>query len=136
MSARDTIDWRVPASEAWAGSEADLQTELVTRVMALAGRHPEIRLLHAIPSGDWRGWSTGKKLKAQGVIPGIPDLCLPVARSGFHGLYLELKKKGGCPSQDQWRVLEDLHHQGYFVRVSNHLPTSINLITDYLNELP
>jgi hypothetical protein len=109
-----------------------LQTEIVTRSLALAADHPEILLLHAIPNGDWRGWGTGIKLKAQGVIPGIPDLFLPVARGGNHGFYLELKKANGTVKPDQWAMMLELHRQGYHVRLTNHLGTALELISDYL----
>lgn len=133
---RKIIDWRLPAVHAWQGSEAALQSEVVTRSLALAGEFEEIHLLHAIPSGDWRGWATGRKLKAQGVIPGIPDLFLPVPRAGFHGLYIELKKASGAIKPDQWKIMEELHRQGYCVRISNDLLTTLVIIRDYLEELP
>jgi hypothetical protein len=136
MTTREIIDWRVPAKTAWEGKESALQSEIVARSLALASNFPEIRLLHAIPNGDWRGWGTGKKLKAQGVIPGIPDLFLPVARGGAHGLYLELKRAGGTPSAAQWEIMEALHEQKYCVRVCNHLATALEIIEDYLLELP
>ncbi len=136
MTARQTIDWRVPAKDAWQGDEASLQSEIVTRSLALAGKHPQILLLHAIPNGDWRGWGTGKKLKAQGVIPGIPDLFLPVARSGFHGLYIELKKANGTIKSDQWETMLTLHKEGYCVRLSNNLRVTMDIISDYLEEMP
>jgi hypothetical protein len=137
MSAiRRIIDWRIPAKDAWQREEGSLQSEIVTRSLGLAGKHPEILLLHAIPNGDWRGWGTGKKLKAQGVIPGIPDLFLPVARSGFHGLYIELKKAGGSVKAEQWEIMEALHVQGYFVRLTNDLGITLKIITDYLEEMP
>lgn len=136
MSVRTVIDWRVPRAQAWQESEAELQVQVVTRSLALAARHPCIELLHAVPNGDWRGWGTGRKLKAQGVIPGIPDLHLPVARGGFHSLYLEIKKAGGTPTQDQWEVMEALHAEGNFVRLTNSLPMALEIITNYLEEMP
>jgi hypothetical protein len=136
MTTRQQIDWRVPAAQAWTRSEHELQVQIVTRSLALAERHPEILMLHAIPSGDWRGWGVGKKLKAEGVIPGVPDLCLPVARGGYHGLYMEVKKAGGHVRPDQWEFMEALHEQGYFVRVCNHLGTAIEIIENYLLEMP
>jgi len=132
MNLRDIIDWRVPSASAWQGKEADLQVEIVARALALASDFPEIHLLHAIPNGDWRGWGTGVKLKAQGVIPGIPDLCLPVPRGEFHGFYLELKKARGSVKPDQWDMMSALHSQGYHVRITNHLGTALTLISDYL----
>ena len=129
---RDEIDWRVPSASAWSGSEADLQVQIVTRSLALAPHYPEIHLLHAIPNGDWRGFGTGIKLKAQGVIPGIPDLCLPVARGSSHGFYLELKKANGSVKPAQWEVMSALHRGGYTVYLTNHLGVALDLIHDYL----
>lgn len=136
MNARTVIDWRVAAKDAWQGTEAALQSEIVTRSLAMAGRHPQILLLHAIPNGDWRGWGTGKKLKAQGVIPGIPDLFLPVARSGYHGLYIELKKANGTIKKDQWEIMLALHKEGYCVRICNNLQIAMSTLSDYLDEMP
>lgn len=132
MTFRDVIDWRVPSASAWQGKEADLQAEIVTRSLALAADFPEITLLHAIPNGDWRGFGTGLKLKAQGVLPGIPDLFLPVPRGDFHGLYLELKKARGSVKPDQWAIMAALHSQGFQVRLTNHLGTALQIISDYL----
>lgn len=83
-------------------SEHDEQCALVRwfdlQYPALRGR------LFAIPNGGHRNKATAGKLKAEGVRAGVPDLCLPVARHGFHSLYIELKAKGGRlqPSQDDW----------------------------------
>lgn len=132
MNFRDIIDWRVPSASAWQGKEADLQVEIVTRSLALAADFPEITLLHAIPNGDWRGFGTGIKLKAQGVLPGIPDLFLPVPRGDFHGLYIELKKANGSVKPAQWEMMAALHSQGFQVRLTNHLGTALQIISDYL----
>lgn len=136
MSPRTLIDWRVSAAQAWAKSEHELQVAIVTRSLILAERHPEILLLHAVPNGDFRGWGVGTKLKAEGVIPGVPDLFMPVPKGGFHGLYLELKRKGGKVRDEQWEFMEAVHEQGYFVRIANHLQTALEIIENYLEETP
>lgn len=61
-------------------------------------RHPELRLMFAIPNAG--GYSGGFKsnvarvvrMKREGLKPGVPDVCLPVARGGFHALYIEMKR--------------------------------------------
>lgn len=136
MNIRQIIDWRVPSAQAWKKSEHELQVAVVTRSLSLASAHPSVLLLHAIPNGDFRGWGVGNKLKAEGVIPGVPDLCMPVARGGFHGFYMELKKSGGTIKEDQWEFMEALHAEGYFVRVTNHLSTALEIIENYLLEMP
>lgn len=50
------------------------------------------KLAHAIPSGGARDVVTAGRLKAEGVRPGVPDVCIPVARRNYHALYLEFKK--------------------------------------------
>ena len=45
-------------------------------------------------------------MKRQGVKAGVPDICLPVARNGYHGLYIELKagKNKATKNQEKWQV--------------------------------
>lgn len=74
-----------------------------------------LRLLFAIPNGGERNKIVAAKLKAEGVKPGVPDLCLPVACGQFHGLYVELKKPGGSASDNQRTWAGYLAAQGYAV---------------------
>lgn len=53
--------------------------------------YPGLELLFAVPNGGTRNKVVAAKLKAEGVEAGIPDMILPVARSGYHGLFIELK---------------------------------------------
>lgn len=62
---------------------------------------PEIALLHHIPNGGQRDKAVAAKLKTEGVKAGVPDLCLPVPRGKYHGLYIEMKATGGRPSREQ-----------------------------------
>ena len=79
------------------------------------GKYPELRLLYHIPNGGRRDPKEAAFLKRQGVKAGVPDLCLPVARKGYHGLYIELKYGRNKPTQDQRRWLSELSKQGYCV---------------------
>ena len=79
-----------------------------------SGAHPELALLHAIPNGGKRSKSEAARMKAAGVKPGVPDMFLPVAREGCHGLYIELKRRdGGRVSTEQTAWMEALARQGY-----------------------
>jgi hypothetical protein len=91
---------------------------------------PELEWLHAVPNGGSRGDTKqsamieGNAMKASGVKSGIPDLCWPIARSGYHGLYLEMKspRHRGTPSwglsEQQIACLTFLDAQGYCTRVA------------------
>ena len=79
-----------------------------------SGAHPELALLHAIPNGGKRSKSEAARMKAAGVKPGVPDMFLPVAREGCHGLYIELKRRdGGRVSPEQTAWMDALARQGY-----------------------
>lgn len=100
-------------------------------------RWPELRLLHAIPNGGYRRKSEAVRLKAQGVKAGVPDLHLPVARGGAHGLYIEMKRqKGGVLSSDQQDWIRDLTQEGYECAVCAGADAAITIITRYLEGKP
>ena len=69
-----------------------------------------------------------------GGLKAVQDLCLPVARGGFHGLYIELKRqKGSKTSGDQKRWLSELKKQGYFTALCKGWEAAAKVITDYLS---
>ena len=78
---------------------------------------PELDLLYHIPNGGSRNKLEAANLKRQGVRAGVPDLCLPVARRGYHGLYIELKAGKNKPQDSQLEWLAKLSEQGYKVAV-------------------
>lgn len=59
-----------------------------------------------------------KMLKAQGVLSGVADWCIPYKTSyGHPGSYIELKAHKGSLSQDQIKFLNAAFDQGYFCAV-------------------
>ena len=70
-------------------TEHQIQTCVMEWAEGQLIQHPELKMLYAIPNGGARNAITGALLKAEGVKPGVPDLCLPVARGKYHGLYIE-----------------------------------------------
>lgn len=97
------------------------------------GQWPELVLLHHIPNGGFRGKREAARLKRMGVKPGVPDLHLPVARGGFHGLYVEMKRRdGGRVSSEQRVWLAALHAAGHCVAVCEGWEQAVAVIRDYL----
>lgn len=133
---RSLVDRRVAATQAWQHSEHALQVHIITELRLRRCEHPDLDLLYAVPNGGERHRAVAAKLKAEGVRKGVPDLCLPVARGGYIGLYLELKKAKEAPSAEQWAWLQRLHEAGHRVFIANHPATAVNLILTYLNERP
>ena len=52
-------------------------------------------VMYHIPNGGRRDKITGARLKAEGVVAGVPDVFLASPRQGFHGLYIEMKRQRG-----------------------------------------
>jgi hypothetical protein len=70
-------------------------------------------LIFAIPNGGHRAISTAKRLKAEGVVSGIPDLHVPAWR-----LWIEMKRvKGGKLSAEQEAMILHLEGLGHKVVV-------------------
>lgn len=79
---------------------------------------PHEHLLWHTPNGGSRRKIEACILKGQGVRPGVPDLFLAVPRGGFHGLFVEMKRRdGGVVSEAQSGMASLLQAQGYKVRV-------------------
>lgn len=115
-------------------SEAEEQTAVFNWAAVMARKWPELRLLHHIPNGGSRNAREAHNLRMQGVKAGIPDIFLPVARGGWHGLYIEMKRrKDGRLSDEQAAMLETLREQGYCAWVCKGANDAIELITEYLN---
>lgn len=98
-----------------------------------SGRYPELQLLYHIPNGGKRSKSEAARFRAEGVKAGVPDLCLPVARCGCHGLYIEMKREDGRVSENQSRWLHDLMKQGYMTGVCYSCEAAMELLIKYLN---
>lgn len=114
-------------------TESNEQVTLFSWARMELGKYPELRLLYHIPNGGSRNQIEAKHLKAQGVKAGVPDLCLPVARGFWHGLYIEMKRqKGGRVSDAQRRWLEDLERQGYRAEVACGWREAADIILEYL----
>ena len=113
-------------------SEHDAQAALIQWARYSEVRYPELRLLFAVPNGGPRSRRAGAMLKAEGLRAGVPDLCLPVARRGYHGLFVELKVGRNKPSDRQREMLDALHEQGYSAVVCYGWEEARDTITEYL----
>lgn len=104
-----------------------------TQLFDWAAGIPELEVMYAIPNGGHRDIRVAVKLKEEGVKAGVPDICLPVARGGKHGLYIELKRrKYWRVSNDQVRWIEALMREGYACAVCCGWEMARDVIEDYL----
>jgi hypothetical protein len=101
-------------------------------------------LLFAIPNGGKLPFTrtrTGKivskqriLLVAEGMRSGVPDLCLPVARGRYHGLFIEMKRadhsRKATKEQKWW--IERLEAEGYRCVVCYGAEEAFDKIMEYI----
>lgn len=101
----------------------------------IAITYPELRLLNGSLNGVRLTPGQAKKARDAGMKRGYPDIQLPVARGGYHGLYIELKKeRGSYPTPDQKQWIRDLNDQDYYACVARGSEAAMDIIMKYLNE--
>ena len=95
-------------------------------------RHME-PLLIAIPNGGARTLRTGAMLKAEGVRAGVPDIFLAYPAGGYHGLWIEMKRRAhGYASPEQKFMLNVFRKAGYDCAVCRGWDEAREKIQSYL----
>ena len=113
-------------------SEHDEQLTIFEYCHGLGGNvDNRLRLLHVIANGAWKG--TGRMEAGMAESAGVPDLFLPIATPQFHGLYLELKVKGGKVSAKQRAWQKRLRAEGYASEIVIGADGAIETLHQYLD---
>lgn len=86
-----------------------------------------------IPNEGRRSAYTGANLKRMGMRPGFPDLFIPIARMGYHGLFVEMKVGKNKPTRAQIEWLRRLDAEGYAVCVRYGADAAIKSIENYIS---
>jgi hypothetical protein len=122
------------------------QVALFDRARLNEAAIPELRLLFAVPNGALRPYKTrrgadgrevryspiGQKLAEEGVKRGVPDVWLPVARGGYHGLVIEMKCGSNKPTAEQVVWLDALAAEGWLAIVCWTHEEAWGVILEYL----
>jgi hypothetical protein len=99
----------------------------------IRAQYPCLKLLHHIPNERQCSPAMGRQLKLAGVRAGICDLHLPVARGGYHSLYIEMKNETGRTSPEQEWWVDNLLAEGNFAEVCHGHQSAIRVIEWYLS---
>lgn len=91
-------------------------------------------LIYSIPNGGSRNVIEAANLKRQGVLAGIPDIHIPVAKKGFNSLYIELKAGKNKTTSNQNEIIEKLRNLNNKVEICYSFDDFYKIVTDYLNE--
>ena len=96
-------------------------------VMWFRTKFPTV-LIYAVPNGEKRAMSVAVRLKAEGVVSGVPDLHVPQ-----WGLWIEMKRtRGGVVSPAQRDMIEYLEGIGDTVFVPKGAREASVLILDFV----
>ncbi len=96
------------------------------------GQYPELAWLYAIPN-ERMDPKERVRMAAEGAKAGVPDLCLPVGRGGYFGLYMETKTNGKQPRPEQNEWLQALAENGYYCQVCQGYDELIATVELYLS---
>jgi hypothetical protein len=92
--------------------------------------YPKV-MIHAIPNGGVRSKAAGARLKAEGVVPGVPDLFVPAWR-----MWVEMKRqKGGSVSKEQKDCKAYLENVGYTVFICKGADDAKRQISEFASHL-
>lgn len=88
-----------------------------------------------IPNGGSRNVREAANLKRQGVVAGVPDLCIPLVRGGFCGLYIEMKRNAkSTVTVEQRKWINRLNEEGYLAVICCGADAAICQILCYLEQ--
>lgn len=91
-----------------------------------------IPIVH-IPNEGKRSAAYGARMKRLGLAKGFPDLFIPLALSGYHGLMIELKRdRTRKATSDQKEWINYLNDQGYRAGVCYGAEEAIAEIINYM----
>lgn len=93
------------------------------------------QLLFAIPNEGFRDAKNRCRMIAEGLVSGVPDLCLAIPVGKYHGLYIEMKRqKQSKVTDDQEFMIKLLKSQGYRVEVCKGYDSAKAVFDDYMKE--
>ena len=71
-------------------------------------------------------------MKREGIVKGVADLFLCIARGGYHGLFIEMKKPGNYQSVEQKEWQRNVEKHGYKYVVCKSLEEFKEIVSSYL----
>ena len=98
-----------------------------------------LNLAYSTQNGVWlsdrsKSYQIAAKQRKEGLLKGLPDLCLPYPQKKYHGFYIEMKRvKGGVVSPEQLDIIKQLEQQGYYVAVCRGFEEAKKEIDNYFS---
>ncbi len=113
-------------------SEHDHHAALVKWCAQNVEAIPELKWVYSVPNAARRTVGERGRALSEGLKRGVPDVALPVTTTRFCGLYIEMKRPGNGPTQDQLEWIEHLNSQGYLAVICWSYKHAKETILQYL----
>ncbi len=113
-------------------SESSEQAAVIQWRDYAVGQCPELAWLFSSLNGAPLHPAQAARMKREGMTRGVPDLCLPVARRGYHCLWIEMKRAGGRVRKEQAAFLDFVAGQGHLGTVCVGADDAIETIKWYM----
>jgi hypothetical protein len=101
----------------------------------MSKKYPHLARFFSVPNGAHKSPASRYVYKVTGLKPGVPDTFLPVARGGYHGLFIEFKSATGRLSPEQKEWIEFLKAENFLVEVCRDWEIAAKITEDYLNSI-
>ena len=105
------------------------QARLVAKVRAF---YPGV-IVAAIPNGAARSASERLNLYNEGLLSGMPDLCVLRPSGGSHGLFIEMKTLDGVMAAAQRDMQKRLNSEGYVAVTCRSADEAWATVQEYLD---
>lgn len=116
--------------------EEEEQASLFDWADRMLHRYPELGWMFAVNNGLRLRPAVALRARKAGTRKGVADVCLPAARGGYHGLWVEMKRlTGGRLEPEQRAFGEAMLRQGYLYKVCRGWEQARAEIEAYLNEV-
>lgn len=92
------------------------------------------KIIFSIPNGARTSFGIACRLKATGLLKGIPDTFIPEPSKSWHGLFIEFKMPKGYLSQEQKVMLKNLEMKGYATEVCRSIDQFEEILEWYFDE--
>lgn len=113
-------------------TEDQEQAALIQWCEANRRRYAGIDRIFAVPNGGYRDRRNAATLKRTGTKAGVPDLCIPVPKGRYHGLWIEMKRRKKYAVSDEqkdWQAY--LNGAGYLAVIAHGCDEAIHYIEEY-----
>lgn len=94
--------------------------------------HDGRELVYHVPNEAKRSKAGHGIMVAKGLVPGQPDLTIPVSRGGWNAFYQELKRLNQTPTASQIKRMAELEAAGNYCCWADNLDDAMAQVNEYM----